>query len=155
MCAYPKAKGKVMKQIISLTVATLIVGMNLAVQAQPIQTPSPQRRTLSLSQQADALFDSGDFKGAIDTYNQALERNQYDASAFVGRGMARFQLGDRDGALEDLTQALQINPSNADAYQKRGGIYMVMGKKKQAQQDFQRADSLLRGGSTSNQDTTP
>lgn len=138
--------------IISLTVASLIVGVNLAVQAQPTQTPSPQRR-LTLSQQGDALFDSGDFKEAVATYNRALQRNQYDVSALVGRGMARFQLGDRDGAIEDLTEALQINPSNADAYQKRGGIYMVMGKKKQAQEDFQRADSVLNGAS--NQRQTP
>jgi Flp pilus assembly protein TadD len=130
-------QGKAMKHIIiSLGVATLIAGVNPVVQALPMQ----------LAQQAEDLLDRGDFKAALEIYNQALQQNTNDSSALVGRGMARIQLGDKQGALEDLTQALQIAPGNADIYRKRGGVYMILGKERQAQEDFQRADSLLRGG---------
>ena len=129
-----------------LGAATLIAGVNPAVNASPIQTLLPQNWTKDLSQQEGAKLESGEYLRAIETYNQALQLNASDASAYVGRGRARFALGDKQGAIEDFTQALRINPSDASVYRLRGGVYLVLGKEKKAREDFQRARNPSSGG---------
>lgn len=139
-----------MKQIITILVAaTLIVGVNPAVQAKPEQTLLPQAWTKDLSMAGEAQLNSGEYMGAIETYNQALQLNANDATAYVGRGRSRLALGDKLGAIEDFTQALRINPSNASVYRLRGGVYLILGKEKKAREDFERARNPNSGGPTS------
>lgn len=129
-----------MKHIITILGAvTLIIGVNPAVHAKPLQTLSPQNLTKDLSQQGGAKLDRGEYLAAIESYNQALKLNANDTSAYVGRGRARFALGDKQGAIEDFTQALRIDPNDASVYRLRGGVYMTLRKEKKAREDFQRA----------------
>jgi Flp pilus assembly protein TadD len=129
-----------------LVAATLIAGVNPGVHAKPSQTLLPQDWTKDLSQQGGAQLESGEYSGAIKTYNQALQLNASDASAYVGRGRTRLALGDKSGAIEDFTQALEINPNDASVYRLRGGVYLILGEEKEAREDFQRARNPAGGG---------
>lgn len=50
----------------------------------------------------------GNFRGAIENYNQAIGTDGSFANAYLARGIARIQLGDRTGALQDSKQAEQL-----------------------------------------------
>ncbi|NJL81594.1 MAG: tetratricopeptide repeat protein [Richelia sp. RM2_1_2] len=58
-----------------------------------------------------ARANSGDIKGGIEDYNQALKINPNYAEAYNSRGYARASSGDIKGATEDFNQALKINPN--------------------------------------------
>lgn len=82
-------------------------------------TPDPASATLHLNQ-GDAKMAKGDFDGAIDDYNKALEINPKLTEAICNRGIARQSKGDLDGALVDYTKALEIDPKFVTAYHNRG-----------------------------------
>lgn len=50
----------------------------------------------------------GNFRGAIDNYNRALELDSDSANAYLARSIARFRLGDRAGALADAQRADEL-----------------------------------------------
>lgn len=52
--------------------------------------------------------EQGNFRGAINNYNQALALDSDFANAYMARSIARFRLGDRAGALEDAQFADQL-----------------------------------------------
>ncbi|MBD2250591.1 tetratricopeptide repeat protein [Nostoc parmelioides] len=51
---------------------------------------------------------SGDMKGAIENFNQAIRMNPNYALAYKSRGFAKVQLGDEKEAIEDLQRAADI-----------------------------------------------
>ncbi len=136
-----------------LGVATLLAGVTPAVYAQPTQPLLIQGQTYELSQQGESKLRSGDYQGALKAYNQVLQLNPNDDTAYVNRGTARFELGDKHGAMDDFTQAVELNPKNAEAYRQRGGLYLIMGNKKKSRQDFQQLAKLSRnqGGEANSQ----
>jgi uncharacterized protein YjbI with pentapeptide repeats len=50
----------------------------------------------------------GNFRGAIENYNQAIGVDSTFANAYLARGIARIQLGDQAGALQDAKTAEQF-----------------------------------------------
>jgi uncharacterized protein YjbI with pentapeptide repeats len=50
----------------------------------------------------------GNFRGAIENYNQAIAADGSFANAYLARGISRIQLGDQTGALQDSKQAEQL-----------------------------------------------
>jgi tetratricopeptide (TPR) repeat protein len=90
-------------------------------------------------QQGIQKLETGDFRGAIDDFNQALEINPNLAPVYSYRGFARFLLGNPEDALADLTQAIKLDPNNAQAYENRGRIHLEMGNLQQAINDFTQA----------------
>jgi uncharacterized protein YjbI with pentapeptide repeats len=50
----------------------------------------------------------GNYRGAIENYNQVLELKPEFAHAYLARGIARFRLGDSASALTDAQQAEQL-----------------------------------------------
>ncbi len=50
----------------------------------------------------------GNFRGAIDNYNQAIEQDADFAHAYMARSIARFRAGDQAGALADAQLAEQL-----------------------------------------------
>jgi tetratricopeptide (TPR) repeat protein len=61
-----------------------------------------------LNQQGVTKLQQGDFWGAIEAFNQILERNKNDAKALVCRGLAYRQLADNLKAIADLERAVQL-----------------------------------------------
>jgi len=63
---------------------------------------------------------SGDYQGAIEDYNKAIEINPNKAEAYVNRAFAKGELGDFRGAIEDCNKAIELNPKYAEAFYNRG-----------------------------------
>ena len=62
-----------------------------------------------------ALNAKGDYQGAIDSFNHALEINPQDPAAFEGRGETHLAQGDLTDAVDDFTKALQVEPGDEPA----------------------------------------
>jgi tetratricopeptide (TPR) repeat protein len=99
----------------------------------------------------NAKFDKGDYQGAIDCYNQAIDLNPYYADAYNNRGNAHFKLKNYQQALSDYDQAISLNSEHALAYNNRGLAYRNLNKlqananyKKQAIDNFQKAAELYQ-----------
>lgn len=69
--------------------------------------------------QGETALEEQDFQGAMNHFNEAIERYSEYAEAYVGRGAARAQLGDRSGAVSDLQTAASLfqKQGNTEAYQ--------------------------------------
>lgn len=141
--------------VVILGVAALLTGVAPAIYAQPTQSPSALDRADNLFQQGEAKLQDGDYKGALEIYNEVLKLDTTNSGAYVSRGVARFGLGDKQGAIRDFTQALQLDANNADIYRKRGGVYMVIGDKRSAREDFKQAAKLSSGQSDGGANSNP
>ncbi|BAZ08202.1 WD-repeat protein [Calothrix sp. NIES-4071] len=82
---------------------------------------------------------SGEKKGALKNFNQAVELNPNYAINYFVRGFVRDDLGDKKGALDDYNQALRLNPNNAIAYYNRGLVRSDLGDKKGTLEDYNQA----------------
>jgi tetratricopeptide (TPR) repeat protein len=82
---------------------------------------------------------SGDMKGAIEEYSEALRLHPNFAEVYYKRGLSRNQLGDLKGAIADYSQAISINSSYAGIYNHRGLARHDLGDTKGAIEDFNQA----------------
>ncbi|MDJ0712984.1 MAG: tetratricopeptide repeat protein [Prochloraceae cyanobacterium] len=106
---------------------------------------------------------SGNLRGAIADFNQALSIDPNLAEAYYHRGvaqrrlensprfknayteglqvrgLARLQLGYLRGAVADFTEVLNFNPNSADAYINRGLARLELGDSQRAAADFTKA----------------
>jgi tetratricopeptide (TPR) repeat protein len=85
---------------------------------------------------------SGDIKGAIAEYNQALRLRPDFAEVYYKRGISRYKLGDLKGAILDYNQAISLNPNYAGVYNHRGFTRHGLGDFKGAIKDFNQALKL-------------
>lgn len=88
-------------------------------------------------------FESGDYKGAIEEYNQAIALNPKDPDSYHGRGLAKSNLEDQKGATIDFEKAIDIydqliekTPKNTDFFNSRGVIKSNLGDYIGAIKDF-------------------
>ncbi len=89
-----------------------------------------------------AKHNLGDYRGAIQDYNKAIQLNPDYANAYYNRGIAKARLGDYRGAIQDYNKAIQLNPDDAEAYNNRGGAKFLLGDKNGACLDWSKAWEL-------------
>jgi tetratricopeptide (TPR) repeat protein len=90
---------------------------------------------------AQARFASGDYRGAIDDYSEAI-RISPEASDYIERGHVHFVSGNFDASIRDLTEAIRLDPVSASARNNRGLAYRKKGDVEQAVRDYTAAISL-------------
>lgn len=90
----------------------------------------------------DTKESDGDYQGAIDDYNCALELNASNTSALFGRAYSYAALGDTDRAERDYTKLLELDPENGAAYNNRANFYYSAGDYDRARADYDRAIEL-------------
>ncbi len=75
---------------------------------QPTQTATVETTAKDYHHRGLEKLQAGDFQGAIAEFNQVLQLNGNDATAFACRGFAYRRLGDNPRAIEDLQQAAKL-----------------------------------------------
>jgi tetratricopeptide (TPR) repeat protein len=59
---------------------------------------------------ASVKLTNGDYSGALNDYNKAIQLKPDYVDAFVGRGETKYKKGDPDGALADYNKAAELKP---------------------------------------------
>lgn len=85
---------------------------------------------------------SGDVKGAMQSFEAALEIDPNFATGHFNLGMALKQAGQFSAAIAHYQKALQLQPDYAEAYQNLGVVLLKVGQVANSMQAFQRAIAL-------------
>ncbi|WP_375509532.1 tetratricopeptide repeat protein [uncultured Nostoc sp.] len=96
----------------------------------------------TLYQEGVNKYDAGNYEGAVEDFNQAIELDPKNALAYNRRGDAYYRLGDYEQAQADSSQAILLNPQDANAYFDRGFALSELGKYKEAIADYTQAINL-------------
>lgn len=95
-------------------------------------------------QEANAKVDRGEFRSALDLYNEILEAEPKAGNVWVMRAVAKWKLKDLSGARADLAQAILLHPDNIDAYRVRGQMRYETKDYSTSRADFTKAIDLLK-----------
>ena len=79
--------------------------------------------------------------GAIEDYDEAIDRKSDYAPAYNFRGYAYREKGEFELALQDLNEAIRLRPDYVDAYINRGMAFGRKGEYGRALQDLDKAIS--------------
>ena len=88
----------------------------------------------------------GNYRKAIDAFDQSIQLNLEHTMAYYSRGLAKHQLEDYAGAIDDYTAALKQNPEIAYIYCHRGLAQHALGVYDSAIVDYTHAIERNFGG---------
>lgn len=116
----------------------------IAHYTQALQLTPDQSTALStFLNRGYAYLNLQNWQAAIDDYDQVLEIDRNEATAYNERGEARQHLGDLEGAMSDYTQAINLDPNLSYAYNNRAFILNRQGDLARAKADLKKAAELL------------
>ncbi len=115
-----------------------VTSQNPAVEGT-LQAPPVQTKAENYFRQGLDKFNRGDYRSAIEDFNQALQINPEFAEAYKYRAKSRYSKGDYLGAIKDYSQVLRINPLEAGLYSDRGLLRAHAGDRWGAMQDYNQA----------------
>ena len=107
-----------------------------------LRVSGPDLQFEELRARGEAKRRVGDFAGAIEYLDKALELEPEDAWALRSRGEAKRMLDDFGGAFADLNLALELEPKNAFALTSRGAALKELGVFEGAMSDLDEALKL-------------
>ncbi len=122
-----------------IVAAVVIIGLGAAV---PIIAQSADTEFIDLMDEAIALYFEGDYAGAIEIINDAVEIAPNDSSAgfaYDWRGWIRYMQGDFAKALADLNRAVESDSSDAIFFIDRAMMNVMVGDHDAAIEDYERA----------------
>jgi tetratricopeptide (TPR) repeat protein len=110
----------------------------------PLSMLATRRRKRALPHLEDGLarHQTGDFRGAAQSYSKAIAIDPKLAAAFHFRGNAYAALNDPKAAISEYTKAIRIEPKFADALISRGILMRETGNFDGALSDFSRVIKL-------------
>jgi tetratricopeptide (TPR) repeat protein len=103
---------------------------------------NPGENSLIYNNLGTSKFNAGDYEGAIEAFNKAIELGVSDEAALNNRGSAKFLLGRLEEALEDFNMAIKLKPDFSDPYRNRGVIWYKQNNFPAAIEDFNRCLEL-------------
>lgn len=141
LIAPPDVRG-VLKRADDLLTAGL--GIEALKQLATARARCPENIVLQMAY-ANAAFDVGDFRAAIDGYTQALKSAPTDDQTLLLRGLAHARLRDYPRAVADFTGivALPSGGVHSTAYSERAAVYELMGLYDKADADRVKAQAAM------------
>ena len=120
------------------------IALAVIVGLVPLSMRSTRRRKRALPLIEDGLarHQTGDFRGAAQSYSKAIAIDPKLAAAFHFRGNAYAALNDPKAAISEYTKAIRIEPKFADALISRGILMRETGNFDGALSDFSRVIKL-------------
>jgi tetratricopeptide (TPR) repeat protein len=106
------------------------------------QAENNQARAVELYNQGVDKLDSGDYRGAIASFDQAIQLDANDADTYYNRGYAYHSLGNYDKAISDYSAAIRIKADFDQAYSNRGYAQYVLKNYREAIADCTKAIEL-------------
>jgi tetratricopeptide (TPR) repeat protein len=100
------------------------------------------RNARALNNLGWALRNDGDYQGALDYLNQAIQLRPRYADAYNNRAYTYASMQRLDEALADCNKAIECKPDLAPPYNNRGNLYEQRGEFQKAAKDFNRAIEL-------------
>lgn len=101
----------------------------------------PNRRSL-LSMKANALYELGRTKEAIEQWDSILVKFPDYDWGYYRRGWFKEGLDDVEGAIEDFSMAITLDPEYSYAYESRANMYEKQGNTELAKADFEKMIEL-------------
>ena len=95
-----------------------------------------------------AMFDKGDYKKAIESFEQAIQEDPNFPDPHFHMGLSYFGLKNYDKAKEKLTYVMQQDPTFFPAYKYLGQVYVAQKKYKEAKELFQRMLMVPKAAAT-------
>jgi tetratricopeptide (TPR) repeat protein len=86
-----------------------------------------------------AYSDRGDFKNAMEDFNNSLTMNPEQPLAYYNRGIIFDRLGDYKNAIEDFNRAAELDPEFGETYYNRAKVFEQLAEYTKALKDFHRA----------------
>ena len=99
----------------------------------------------SAAHRGAALFDRGDYDGAIAAFDRAISLNPNDDFSLYERGLAWLARPDYNRALADFNSVLRLKPNTWGALQERGNAYRGKGDYDHAIADYNAALGINPG----------
>jgi tetratricopeptide (TPR) repeat protein/energy-coupling factor transporter ATP-binding protein EcfA2 len=91
---------------------------------------------------SEAYYRFGEFRGALDSSNEAVKWDIRNANAYLRKGIALMYLKLDDEAVECLEKALDINPGLASAWMEKGNALDFSGRHKEALLCYDKAEEI-------------
>lgn len=95
-----------------------------------------------VSTKADLLYEMGQCKEAIKTYDNFIKAYPDYWAGYYRRAFFKDNVNDVDGAIEDYSTAIVLNPNYAYSYLGRADKYLLKGNKEAAMKDYQMVVAL-------------
>lgn len=92
-----------------------------------------------------AEYQRGNFAGAIDYYNQALDKQSDFSAVYLARSVARYRLGDEEGAIADANRAEQLFAAEGNEQGRLASVQLAEGIV-EAEEALAEADGRGGGG---------
>lgn len=126
----------------SVNFADLGSSINQAAKSMQDKQSSAPKTTLDYRADAQKALAKGDYKGAKEALDKAIELNPKDSDLYTQRAMANAQTQDYSSALRDYDSAVAADPKNAKALLDRARLKSLMGNNKGALADLASAKDL-------------
>ena len=98
--------------------ATVYNDLHGFIRRQSIHREASQKFATALGYERN-----GDYQGAIEWYDKALNLDPRMTSAYLRRGLTYSDAGELDQAITDYSKAIELAPEDADIYVQRGLAY--------------------------------
>src|SRR5947207_14607264 len=90
----------------------------------------------------NAAAQQGDYEGAVEAFEKAVEINPNDARARYNLALAQQYLGDSELAIAGYRRAIDLDPQLVDAYINLGNLYGELGLHEESLETLQQALDL-------------
>lgn len=85
---------------------------------------------------AKRKFEKGDFAGASEDLDRAIESEPDDPTPYFMRGWCRYEEEMFEASLADFNKVIELSPNYSDGYYARGQVRMRLGRHRDAIDDF-------------------